>query len=86
MPGCACVISQEFRDGTAAVARYDESLSQIDLTKIGAVATKGRVQDREYNQLPVVENLIAHGTEAVPLLIGRLDDVTHFHAGSDIEL
>lgn len=51
-------------------------LSQIDLSKIGAVTPKGRVQDRDYNNLPVVENLIANGTEAVPFLIGKLDDRT----------
>jgi hypothetical protein len=51
-------------------------LSQIDLSKIGAVTPKGRVQDRDYNNLAVVENLIAHGTEAVPFLIGKLDDQT----------
>jgi hypothetical protein len=51
-------------------------LSQIDLSKIGAVTPKGRVQDRDYNNLPVVENLIAHGREAVPFLIGKLDDET----------
>jgi hypothetical protein len=42
-------------------------LSQINLSKIGAIAGKGRVQDRDYNNLPVVENLIAHGREAVRL-------------------
>ena len=51
-------------------------LSQIDLSKMGAVTPKGRVQDRDYNNLPVVENLIAHGREAVPFLIGKLDDET----------
>jgi hypothetical protein len=51
-------------------------LSEIDLTKIGAIAGKGRVQDTEYNHLPVVENLIAHGNEAVPFLIAKLDDET----------
>jgi hypothetical protein len=51
-------------------------LSQIDLSKIGAVTPKGRVQDRDYNNLPVVENLIAHGREAIPFLIGKLDDET----------
>src|SRR5215471_7815339 len=50
--------------------------SQIDLSKIGAIAPKGRVQDRDYNHLPVVEHLIAHGSEAVPFLIGKLDDRT----------
>jgi hypothetical protein len=51
-------------------------LSQIDITKIGAIAGKGRVQDTEYNHLPVVENLIAHGNESVPFLIAKLDDET----------
>lgn len=51
-------------------------LSQIDLIQIGAIAPKGRVQDREYNHLPVVENLIAHGNKAVPFLIAKLDDET----------
>jgi hypothetical protein len=50
------------------------ALSQIDLTKIGAIAGKGRVQDTEYNHSPVVENLIAHGNESVSFLIGKLDD------------
>jgi hypothetical protein len=51
-------------------------LSQIDLTKVGAIAGKGRVQDREYNHLLLVETLIAHGNEAVPFLINKLDDKT----------
>ncbi len=51
-------------------------LSQIDLTKIGPIAPKGRVQDTEYNRLPIVEDLIARGNEAVPFLIGKLDDET----------
>jgi len=51
-------------------------LAQIDLTKIGRVAPKGRLQDTEYNHLPVVENLIAHGNEAPPFLIDKLDDET----------
>lgn len=51
-------------------------LSQIDLSKIGGVAPKGRVQDKDYNNLPVVENLIAHRREAVPFLINALDDET----------
>lgn len=51
-------------------------LSQIDLTRIGAIAPKGRVQDRDYNQLPVVESLIAHGSESVPYLISKLESET----------
>jgi hypothetical protein len=51
-------------------------LSEINLAAIGRIAPKGRVQDREYNQLPVVEGLIAHGKESIPYLISQLDDET----------
>ncbi|PYS91181.1 MAG: hypothetical protein DMF64_13100 [Acidobacteria bacterium] len=51
-------------------------LSAINLADIGHIAPKGRVQDREYNQLPVVEQLLAHGKEAIPYLIAHLEDET----------
>ena len=51
-------------------------LSEIDLTRIGHIAPKGRVQDAEYNQLPIVEELIAHGKESIPFLISKLEDET----------
>lgn len=51
-------------------------LDEIDLAKIGAHAPKGRVQDREYNQLALVEDLIAHGKQSIPYLISKLDDET----------
>lgn len=54
----------------------DPQLSELNLAEIGALAPKGRVQDTGYNQLPVVENLIAHGKESIPYLIGRLEDET----------
>jgi hypothetical protein len=47
---------------------------QVDLTKIGHIAPKGRVQDLEYNQLPLVQELIAQGKQSVPYLISKLDD------------
>lgn len=50
------------------------SLEQIDLRTIGHIASKGRVQDREYNHLPAVEQLIAQGKESVPYLISKLTD------------
>ena len=52
------------------------SLAQVDLLKIGHIAPKGRVQDLDYNQLPVVEELIAQGKDSVPYLISKLDDET----------
>jgi hypothetical protein len=51
-------------------------LSEINLAEIGAIAPKGRVQDKEYNQLPVIEELISHGKESIPYLIGKLEDET----------
>src|SRR5687767_12915184 len=49
---------------------------QIDLTLIGPMGGKGRVQDRDYKDLPVVDQLLYHGKEAIPFLIGKLDDET----------
>jgi hypothetical protein len=40
------------------------------------VAPKGRVQDKDYNQLVVVEQLIAHGKESIPFLVSKLEDET----------
>ena len=49
-------------------------LSEIDLSKIGHTSPKGRVQDKDYNQLEVIDNLIANGKESIPYLISKLDD------------
>jgi hypothetical protein len=51
-------------------------LTEINLAAIGAIAAKGRVQDTDYNQLPVVEQLIAHRKQSIPFLISKLDDET----------
>jgi hypothetical protein len=51
-------------------------LAQVDLVKIGHIAPKGRVQDLDYNQLSVIEELIAQGKDSVPYLISKLDDET----------
>ncbi|HZI85200.1 MAG TPA: hypothetical protein VFD48_00090 [Pyrinomonadaceae bacterium] len=51
-------------------------LSEIDLTRIGHIAPKGRVQDADYNQLPIVQQLLAHGKESIPFLISKLEDET----------
>ena len=51
-------------------------LSEINLAAIGHMASKGRVQDREYNRLPVIEQLLAHGKNSIPYLISQLDDET----------
>ena len=54
----------------------ERSLTEINLAEIGALAPKGRVQDAEYNQSRVVNELIAHGKESIPYLISKLDDET----------
>jgi hypothetical protein len=51
-------------------------IAQVDLREIGHIAAKGRVQDLEYNQLPVIKELIAQGKESVPYLINKLNDET----------
>lgn len=52
------------------------SLSEINLAQISALVSKGRVQDAQYNQPPIVEELLAHGKESIPYLISKLDDET----------
>jgi hypothetical protein len=51
-------------------------LSDIHLASIGSITPKGRVQDADYNNLPVVTALIQHGKEAIPYLISKLDQET----------
>lgn len=55
-------------------------LSEINLAAVGRIAPKGRVQDREYNKLPVVDQLLAHGKESIPYLISQLEDETKIEA------
>jgi hypothetical protein len=71
-----------FRNPIGRIERIDNSqntiipLSKIDLSLIGHISPKGRVQDLDYNQLPVVEQLIAHDKESIPYLISKLNDET----------
>ncbi|MDX2044315.1 MAG: hypothetical protein SF097_24110 [Acidobacteriota bacterium] len=48
----------------------------IDLRQIQNIAGKGRVQDKDYNQIEMVDRLIALQTQAIPRLIEKLDDET----------
>jgi hypothetical protein len=54
----------------------EKELSEIDLSKIGHIAPKGRVQDLEYNQIKIVEQLLQHNKDCIPYLIEKLDDET----------
>jgi hypothetical protein len=62
-----------------ATEKPKKSLSQIDLSKIGHMAPKGRVQDKDYNDLEIVDQLIANGKDSIPYLISKLDDETVIH-------
>jgi hypothetical protein len=51
-----------------------KQLSQIDLSQIREIAPKGRVQDKDYNKLEVVDELLAHGKDSIPFLITKIED------------
>ena len=49
----------------------------VDLKQIGHIASKGRVQDKEYNRnLAVVDALIQAGPAAIPFLVSKIEDET----------
>jgi hypothetical protein len=58
-----------------------KALSQIDLTEIKHTTPRGRAQDgglldEEFNELSIVNDLLAHGKDSIPFLISKLDDET----------
>ena len=53
-----------------------KALSEIDISKIGQITPKGRVQDKDYTQLEVIDQLIANGKDSIPFLISKLEDET----------
>jgi hypothetical protein len=55
---------------------------EIDLSQIGHISSKGRIQDREYNQLPIVKQLLKREKHAIPYLISKLTDETRLRAGT----
>ena len=61
------------------VMKPKKTLAEIDLSKIGHITPKGRVQDKDYHELEVVDDLIANGKDSVPFLISKLDDTTVIH-------
>lgn len=84
----ACANSEATLEGpvpvnssSPAVAKSRKALSEIDISKIDQIAPKGRVQDKGYNDLEVIDQLIANGKESIPFLICKLDDgkVIHHH-------
>ena len=77
--GNALMILRWVLFGLAAVIATSASAPPdlpVDLTRIGHISSKGRVQDSQYNNLPVVNSLIQAGPAAIPFLVGKLDDDT----------
>jgi hypothetical protein len=62
-----------------AQKRPKKALSEIDLSKIGRLEPKGRVQDKDYQEIEMVDDLIANGKDSIPFLIGKIDDGTVIH-------
>lgn len=61
-------------------------LSQIDLNEIKHISPKGRAQDgrledEKFNELPIANDLLAHGKDSIPFLIGKLDNETEMSRG-----
>jgi hypothetical protein len=50
--------------------------SEIDFSKIGHIAPKGRVQDKDYNDELIIDALIENGKDSIPFLISKLEDET----------
>jgi len=59
-----------------AINNAARPLSEIDLSQIGHIAPKGRVQDKDYNELAISDELIANGKDSIPFLISKLEDET----------
>jgi len=82
LSGCTTAeISKADRLPTQTHVLPKTDLSKIDLTEIKHIAPKGRaqdggLQDKEFNELPIVNDLLAHGKDSIPFLIGKLDDET----------
>ncbi len=59
-----------------AIKNDKRPLSEIDLSQIGHMAPKGRVQDKDYNDLVMIDQLVANGNDVLPFLISKLEDET----------
>ncbi len=56
----------------------------IDLSQIPHLQPKGRVQDKDYNQIEIIDQLIAMQMQAIPFLIDKLTDETEIkHPAAD---
>src|SRR5262245_24288 len=65
------------KDRSQMFLHYDrESVIETDLSQIGHLAPKGRVQDKEYYESEIVDELISMETASIPFLISKLTDET----------
>lgn len=80
--GCNSVkVAKADNSPTPQTKSSKKDLSEVDLTKIGHIAPKGRVQDKEINgiklnNLQVIDDLLSNGKDSIPFLIDKLDDET----------
>lgn len=86
----ACSVNETSKTGNfpnQTPALPKKPLTEIDLTAIKHTVPEGRVQDgglqdKDFKELPIAENLLAHGKDSIPFLIGKLDDETEMDNGA----
>jgi hypothetical protein len=71
---CAKTAVQTDRGTGLSTAASLRPLANIDLVDAGYILPDGRVQDRPRKEGRIVDELIAHGKEAIPFLIDNLED------------
>ena len=64
-----------------------KSLSEINLTTIKHISPKGRAQDGSleddnFAELSIADELLSHGKDCIPFLISKLDDETELKRGT----
>jgi len=61
-------------------------LKDIDLTSIKHIAKSraqdGSLEDKDFKELPIADDLLAHGKDSIPFLISKLDDETEMKRGT----
>ncbi len=61
---------------TSSYKQQSPTQQLIDLTQIPHLQPKGRIQDKDYNNIKIIDQLIAMETQAIPFLIDKLTDET----------
>lgn len=82
LTGCNAVnVSKADSVPTPPKKTSKKALNEIDLTAIKHILPKGRaqddaLQDENFKELPLADDLLAHGKDSIPFLISKLDDET----------